>query len=126
MNALRFTLRQLFKNPGFTAVLVLGIGGNTASGARVTDWPRFRGPNGSGISDAQNLPTEFGPLTNLMWRTEAPAGISSPVVANGRVFLTGFEGARLLTWCLDLKSGQRLWQQTLESVRSERKSKPND
>jgi outer membrane protein assembly factor BamB len=90
------------------------------------DWPRFRGPNGSGISDAQNLPIEFGPGTNLAWKTAAPEGISSPIVCAGQVFLTGFEGSRLLTWCLDFKTGQRIWEQTVEAARTERKSKPND
>ena len=28
------------------------------------DWPRFRGPNGSGVSDeAQQLPTEWSPTS---------------------------------------------------------------
>src|SRR5207244_2627685 len=29
--------------------------------AVASDWPRFRGPNGSGVSEAQNLPIDFGP-----------------------------------------------------------------
>jgi hypothetical protein len=29
--------------------LALGIGANMASGSGVQNWPRFRGPNGSGV-----------------------------------------------------------------------------
>src|SRR5437867_2542389 len=60
--------------------LALGIGANMASGAAVQNWPRFRGPNGSGVSESVALPVEFGPMTNLAWRTAVPAGRSSPVV----------------------------------------------
>ena len=30
------------------------------------EWDRFRGPNGSGISDATDVPAEFGPQKNLI------------------------------------------------------------
>src|SRR5213593_4738107 len=69
--------------------LALAIGANTASGAGVQNWPRFRGPNGSGVSESRDLPVEFGPMKNLAWRTAVPAGHSSPVVWGNRVFLTG-------------------------------------
>jgi outer membrane protein assembly factor BamB len=130
MNAVRFAIRQLLKSSGFTAVavlaLALGFGAMPAIGGTASDWPRFRGPNGSGVSDAKNLPVEFGSDTNLAWKVEAPAGLSSPVVIDSRVYLTGFNGAHRLTLCFDLKSGQRLWERGVESARSERKSKPND
>jgi len=90
------------------------------------DWPRFRGPNGTGVSDAQRLPVEFGPKTNLLWKVDAPPGSSSPIIASDRVWLTGFDGNRLLLWCLDRKSGQRLWERSRDGARIERKSKPND
>ena len=43
----------------------------------------------------------------------APDGQSSPVVAGGRIFLTASEGDRLLTICLDGRTGDRLWQQEI-------------
>jgi len=106
--------------------LALGIGANPASGAGVQNWPRFRGPNGSGVSESRGLPVEFGPGTNLAWRTAVPAGHSSPVVWENRVFLTGYEETRCIVVCLDRKSGKRVWERTVEATRVERKSKPND
>ena len=41
------------------------------------------------------------------------AELSSPVIADGRVYLTactGFEEKRLHVLCLDLKSGKQLWE----------------
>ena len=50
---LRFALRELLEHRGFTVValltLTLALGlGPIAAGAE--NWPRFRGPNGSGVS----------------------------------------------------------------------------
>ncbi len=130
MSALKFAFRHLLKYLGFTAVtvltLALGIRANTASGANIQNWPRFRGPNGSGVSEARDLPVEFGPAKNLMWRTAVPTGHSSPVVWDDRVFLTGYEETRCFVVCLELKSSKRLWERTVEATRVERKSKPND
>ena len=50
------------------------------------DWSRFRGPNGSGVSTARNVPTEFGPAKNLVWKLDLPPGHSSPILQNDRLF----------------------------------------
>jgi outer membrane protein assembly factor BamB len=89
-------------------------------------WPRFRGPNGSGVSESGRLPTEFGLKTNLAWKTTVPTGSSSPIVAATRVFLTGYEGDRLLVRCLDLNNGQSVWERAVHAARTEKKSSPND
>ena len=72
MNDLKFAFCQLLKNPAFTAMAVLTLalegGVNTATGTGVQNWPRFRGPNGSGVSESRDLPVEFGPSKNLAWR----------------------------------------------------------
>jgi outer membrane protein assembly factor BamB len=124
---LKFALRHLLRNPGISAVVALGIGASpSAAAAADHNWPRFRGPNGSGVSEARDLPVEFGPGKNLVWRAAVPAGHSSPVIWENRVFLTGYEQARCLVVCFDRSSGRRLWERTTEATRVERKSKPND
>jgi hypothetical protein len=35
---------------------------------QASDWPRFRGPNGSGVSDARDLPATFDP-NERYWRS---------------------------------------------------------
>jgi outer membrane protein assembly factor BamB len=82
------------------------------------DWPRFRGPNGSGVSDATGLPVEFGLVKNLLWKADLPPGHSSPVVAGDHIFLTAYEKDKLLTICLDRKIGKILWQREITRARS--------
>lgn len=74
------------------------------------DWTRFRGPNGSGISNDKGFPVEFSKTKNLIWRTPVRPGKASPVLSDRHVFLTGFENEKLFTQCFDRKSGKLLWE----------------
>ena len=71
-------------------------------------WNQFRGPNGSGIrSDARiHLPDK----NNLLWQAPLPFGLSSPVLSEDKIFLTGIEEGRLVTLALERKSGKLLWK----------------
>ncbi|MGH9308761.1 MAG: hypothetical protein ACRD1U_05265, partial [Vicinamibacterales bacterium] len=48
--------------------LVVGVSFPSIAGAADPDWAQFRGPNGSGIATASNVPTDFGPAKNLLWK----------------------------------------------------------
>ena len=53
------------------------------------NWPQFRGPDAEGHTTAQNLPLEWSTTENVYWKTEIPGGgWSSPVVVDGRIYLT--------------------------------------
>lgn len=84
------------------------------------DWPEFRGPTGQGISTASNLPTQWGPQSNVVWKVGiAGKGWSSPVVIGERLYLTTAVPAggeelpaadrSLRVICLDALSGRTLW-----------------
>jgi outer membrane protein assembly factor BamB len=83
------------------------------------DWTQFRGPNGSGVSISKNIPERFDSGRNLVWRTPLPAGHSSPVFTEDRIFLTAFESKTLLTICLDRATGRILWRQPAPRAREE-------
>ena len=68
--------------------------GTFVAAATPPDWARFRGPNGSGISAATGVPTEFGPSKNLLWRPPLPQGHSSPILFEDRIYLTACATAR--------------------------------
>jgi outer membrane protein assembly factor BamB len=54
------------------------------------DWPQFRGPLGTGVTTEVDLPLDLEPDSpNLVWKTRVPGnGTSSPIVSQGRIFLT--------------------------------------
>ncbi len=75
-------------------------------------WPEFRGPTGQGHSSDTNLPLEWSETRNVRWKTPiAGRGWSSPVVADGRIWLTTAvesAGISLRTLAFDLESGRQL------------------
>ena len=84
------------------------------------DWSQFKGPNGAGFSDGAPLPTEWSKDKNIAWRAELPSrGVSSPVVAAGKVYVTcssGIRDDRLHVLCFDVKTGKQLWHRQLQGT----------
>jgi outer membrane protein assembly factor BamB len=55
-------------------------------------WPQFRGPNGDGISNAENVPVSFSEQEFLKWKTDLPGrGWSSPVFDGKTLWVTTAE-----------------------------------
>jgi outer membrane protein assembly factor BamB len=75
------------------------------------EWPRFRGPDGSGLSDAK-IPAKWDDTT-ILWKTALPGvGHSSAVVWDDKVFTKcGDEstGAQMLV-CVGAADGKVLWK----------------
>lgn len=89
------------------------------------DWAQFRGPNGSGVANTRDLPVQFGPTQNVIWKTPLPAGHSSPVLTRNRIFLTGYNENQLLIFCLDRANGKVLWHREIPRPRKEELHKAN-
>src|SRR5438876_3950121 len=73
-------------------------------------WPRFRGPDGSGVADDQKPPVEFGPDKNVKWKAPAPSGLSSPIVAGDKLVITAFEDGKLSTVAYGRADGKQAWK----------------
>ncbi len=89
------------------------------------EWPRFRGPNGSGVAVTGTLPAEFGPARNVVWKTQLPPGYSSPIVSGNRIYLTGFRAEQLLSFALDLATGKVIWERPAPRNRREKLDQRN-
>ncbi|MCA9080964.1 MAG: PQQ-binding-like beta-propeller repeat protein, partial [Planctomycetaceae bacterium] len=89
------------------------------------DWPRFRGINGSGVTD-DPAPLKWSATENVKWKLELPGrGTSSPIVVGDRVYVTAYSGygipggegsiedlKRHLV-CIDRQQGTVLWTATI-------------
>lgn len=97
----------------------------TACMLNAGEWPQFRGVNASGVSSATDLPVEFGPSKNVIWKTPLPAGHSSPVLTADRIFLTAFDAEKLYVFTLDRASGKILWRREVPRPRRQALHKSN-
>jgi hypothetical protein len=103
--------------------------------AEPANWPQFRGPEARGVAEGTALPERWSATENVAWKTDIPGrGWSSPIVWGQRIFLTTVvnlgeseepkKGLYLggnrktppdsvhqwKTFCLDLESGQIVWE----------------
>lgn len=91
------------------AAMVVVLSSVAAWGAE--SWPQFRGPEGTGHSDARGLPTVWDEGKNVVWKTAIhDRGWSSPVVYGKQVWLTSAskDGRELFVLCLDRDTGKVL------------------
>lgn len=91
------------------AVVVLALCGVVYAG----DWRQWRGDNNTGVASQRELPVKWSEKENVRWAADLPGrGLSSPVVADGRIFLTassGTRGERLHVLGFDARTGRQLW-----------------
>jgi outer membrane protein assembly factor BamB len=73
------------------------------------NWPQFRGPDGTGHSDARGLPLSWSETRNVIWKTAVhDRGWSSPVIYGKQIWLTSAnkDGRELFVLCIDRDSGK--------------------
>jgi len=79
-------------------------------------WNQFRGPNGQGVTQEDHIPIHFGPESNVLWKAAIPAGHSSPVIWDNRIFLTASASEKeLITLCINRLDGRILWRQVVRA-----------
>jgi len=82
------------------------------------NWPRFRGPNGTGISNSE-IPIKWTD-SNTKWKTILPAtGHGSPVLWNGSIFLlcADEEKGTRITVGVNAKTGKILWSKKFAATK---------
>lgn len=84
--------------------------------ASAQEWTRFRGPNGTGESEA-SIPAAWSDA-DYNWKVSVPGvGHSSPVLWGERIFLMSAnpDDATRYALCYDARSGKKLWEQKYPS-----------
>jgi outer membrane protein assembly factor BamB len=92
-----------------TALVVPGLFGQ--------EWTRFRGPNGTGESEAQGLPATWT-SADYAWKAALPGiGHSSPVLWGEKLFLLSAhpEDATRYVLCLNAETGKEIWRREFKS-----------
>jgi outer membrane protein assembly factor BamB len=93
------------------AFVLLFLCGSVASAA---DWPQWLGPTRDGVSTETVVPWKSAP--KVLWRQPMGEGNSSPVVADGRVFLQAKvkDKDEEEVHAFDAKTGKPLWRTAYE------------
>jgi len=106
------------RNCRAVVLLILLLTGSSSSGSVCAqEWTRFRGPNGSGLSEATTVPTRWNE-SDFNWKVKLPGiGHSSPVLWGKKIFITAGlekEGTKIVT-CLHADDGRLLWSKRFQS-----------
>jgi outer membrane protein assembly factor BamB len=105
------------------SVLLGGSAGWSAAPTAVQGWLDWRGPTQNGVSRETGLPSTLQvEQGNLLWTADFP-GKSSPVLANGRLYIMGYlgEGPELQEGvaCYDAETGRLLWSRLFNDYLSD-------
>ena len=80
------------------------------------DWGRFRGPNGSGLSETTGMPAAVD-AASTVWKVELGKGWSSPVLWGEMVIVTAETGpTKRAVIAFSSKDGRELWRHEEEFV----------
>jgi outer membrane protein assembly factor BamB len=89
-----------------TLVISLPLNGAESS----LEWPRFRGPNGSGIALNGKPPIVIGRDKNVKWKVSVPGGLSSPIIVGNKLVLTALDNEELYTIAYNCADGSEAWR----------------
>jgi outer membrane protein assembly factor BamB len=90
--------------------------------ALADNWPQWRGPEGTGVSQEKDLPVVWHEERGIVWKTPLPPwGTSSPAIWGDAIFVTSHNDQNeLLLLKLEKKSGQLVWTQKVGSGEARR------
>ena len=121
----------MHKNVVFTALvisilsLVLLSCGTKESELEAFDWPRWRGPNGDGISKETNWdPKALSGGAKILWRVNIGIGHSNVAIVNNRLYTMGHKENANHVFCLDAETGRQIWRYSFKKPFPEPNSTP--
>jgi outer membrane protein assembly factor BamB len=88
-----------------------------AAPAVAADWPQWRGPAGTGVSEEQDFPVIWTETRGVQWKCALPQwGTSTPAIWGQDIFLTSHtDENKLLLVCIDKAKGDIKWSREVGS-----------
>jgi outer membrane protein assembly factor BamB len=75
------------------------------------DWPRWRGPNGDGISNETDWnPEALNGGPKILWKVDVGMGHSNVAVKDSRLYTMGIQSRRAVILCLKADTGEEVWR----------------
>lgn len=99
------------------SVATLLIACSLLSIGNASDWPQWRGPEGTGVSTDKDVPIVWHESRGVVWKCPLPEwGTSTPAIWGEAIFVTSHTADnKLLLIRIDKKSGQIVWTQEVGS-----------
>ena len=98
--------------PRFISLVLLAGALSAGAAEPVRGWLNWRGPEQTSVSQEKGLPATVDAKKTL-WTADFP-GQSTPVIANGRLYINGYLGdgpdLQEMTRCFDAESGKLIWE----------------
>jgi outer membrane protein assembly factor BamB len=105
----------------YCLLLITALAVLDAGFAGAANWPRFRGPNGTGVATDKDIPVKWDQQHGILWTIELPGpGNSSPIVWGQRLFTQAAskDGKERLLLCVDVTDGKLLWSRAVPGSRA--------
>lgn len=100
------------------------------------EWSRFRGNDGASSAPTANVAVTWSATKNVAWKSALPGhGSSSPIVHNGKIYLTAYTGygldadapgqrsdLQLHVICIDQATGDLKWDRSMAASENEQEA----
>ena len=112
------TFSTMFRRLAYAIVLIVFyFTGHSFYSAIAVDWPQWRGPTRDGILPNEGLALSTLPeQPKVLWKIKSGEGLSSPVVANGSVFLFENRNNNEAMVAISTADGSEKWATELSPV----------
>lgn len=98
------------KRPVSALVMIgLMLFASASAAIGIADWPQWRGQNRDGLVSDASIPQAWPKELKQEWKVTVGLGHSSPVVANGRIYVFARQGEEEVLLCLNSATGKQIW-----------------
>lgn len=89
--------------------------------AGAANWPRFRGPNGTGIAADKDIPVQWSEGNGILWKVPLPGlGNSSPIIWGDRMYVqsASADAKERYLLCLNTADGHIIWKRSVPGAKA--------